>query len=98
MRTCRSSCQGSYSVIDPPPIPPYSPTEMLMGRHLHTHLDLMRPDVSTQVRTKQGCQKTLHDLRARERHLFTQSLLAILVLVRSCWQVQLSLSRVNPVR
>ena len=44
-----------------------SPAEMLMGRRLHIHLDLMRPDVSNRVRTKQGCQKSLHDRHARER-------------------------------
>ena len=44
-----------------------SPAEMLMGRRLCTHLDLMRPDVSNRVRTKQGCQKSLHDRHARER-------------------------------
>ena len=38
-----------------------------MGSRLRTHLDLMRPDVSNQVRTKQGCQKTLHDHHAREQ-------------------------------
>ena len=42
-----------------------SPAELLMGRRLRTHLDLMRPDVSNRVRTKQGCQKTIHDRHAR---------------------------------
>ena len=71
-----------------------------MGRRLRTHLDLMRPDVSNRVHTKQGCQKKLDDRHAESNSLklVTQSLLAILVVVRSGWQVQLSLSRVNPVR
>ena len=38
-----------------------------MGRRLCIQLDLMRPDVSNRVRTKQGFQKTLHDCHARER-------------------------------
>ena len=52
MRTCRSSCRGSS--IDPPPhsTTDLSPAEMLMGRRLRTHMDLMRPDVSNRVRTK----------------------------------------------
>ena len=37
-----------------------------MGR-LRTHLDLMRPDVSNRVHTKQGCQKKLNDRHAREQ-------------------------------
>ena len=44
-----------------------SPAEMLMGRCLRTHMDLMRPDVSNRVCTKQGCQKALHDCQSRER-------------------------------
>ena len=38
-----------------------------MGRRLCAHLDLMRPDVSNRVCTKQGCQKALHDFQTRER-------------------------------
>ena len=40
-----------------------------MGCRLRTHLDLMKLDVSNRVRTKQGCQKTLHDRHAQERQL-----------------------------
>ena len=38
-----------------------------MGRRLRIHVDLMRPDVSNRVHTKQGCQKTLHDRHTREQ-------------------------------
>lgn len=43
-----------------------SPAEMLMGQHLQTHLDLIRPDVLAQVCARQGHQKTQHG-HLRER-------------------------------
>ena len=39
---------------------------MLMGRRPRTRLDLLRPDISNRVQSKQQSQKSHHDQRARE--------------------------------
>ena len=41
-----------------------APSELLMGRKLHTHLDLLRPDLEQKVNTKQSLQKSYHDSSA----------------------------------
>ena len=43
------------------------PSELLMGRHLRTRWDLLRPDVERQVQWRQSKQKDRHDLHARPR-------------------------------
>ena len=43
------------------------PSELMIGRSLHTRLDLIRPHIGRQVRDQQDCQKTPHDLHSRER-------------------------------
>ena len=43
------------------------PSELMIGRHLRTRLDLIRPDVGRRVRDQQDRQKTQHDLHSRER-------------------------------
>ncbi len=48
------------------------PDELLMGRSLRTHLDLMKPAVDTRVRTSQWSQKIAHDRRSRQREFMPQ--------------------------
>ncbi len=42
-----------------------APAEMLLGRKLKSHLDLLHPDVEEKVRVQQGKQKAWHDRHAR---------------------------------
>ncbi|XP_058858757.1 uncharacterized protein K02A2.6-like [Acipenser ruthenus] len=44
-----------------------SPAELLMGRKLRTHLDLLYPDERARVEQKQAQQKANHDIHARQR-------------------------------
>ena len=44
-----------------------SPAELLMGRHIHTHLDLLKPDIAGRIRASQARQKTGHDRRSKQR-------------------------------
>ena len=44
-----------------------TPAEMLMGRRLRTHLDVMRPDIAARVRARQVRQKAQHDAHTKER-------------------------------
>ena len=48
-----------------------TPTELFMGRKLHTHLDLLIPDVGERVCNckRQSLQKYSHDLHAKDRQL-----------------------------
>ena len=40
---------------------------LLFGRHVHTHLDLVKPNLTSRVQLKQQQQKSAHDLHAKER-------------------------------
>lgn len=44
-----------------------SPAELLMGRHIRTHLDLLKPDIAGHVRASQARQKAGHDRRSKQR-------------------------------
>ena len=44
-----------------------SPAELLMGRKLRSHLDLLQPDISSQVLIKQAAQKAGFDKTSKER-------------------------------
>ena len=44
-----------------------SPAELLMGRKLRTHLDLLVPDIGERVRKRQNLQKHSRDLHAKDR-------------------------------
>ena len=44
-----------------------SPSDLLFGRRLRSHLDLLRPNLSSKVRQKQNNQKQVHDHHAQER-------------------------------
>jgi len=44
-----------------------TPAELLMGRKLRTHLDLLIPDVGERVRKRQSLQKHSHDLHAKNK-------------------------------
>ena len=44
-----------------------SPAELLMGRKLRSHLDLVQPDLSSRVLKRQAGQKAGHDKRVKER-------------------------------
>ena len=44
-----------------------SPSELLMGRQIRSHLDLVQPNLSNQVELKQEAQKQYHDRHAKSR-------------------------------
>ena len=44
-----------------------SPAELLMGRPLRTHLDLLRPYIATRVHMSQDSQKLNYDRKSRSR-------------------------------
>ena len=44
-----------------------SPSELLFGRRLCSHLHLLRPDLSSKVCQKLNSQKHVHDHHAQER-------------------------------
>jgi hypothetical protein len=44
-----------------------TPAELLMGRPLRTHLEMLKPDLRTRVENKQFSQKKSHDEKAKER-------------------------------
>jgi len=44
-----------------------TPAELLMGRKLHTHLDMLVPYVGVKVSKKQSLQKHAHDLHAKDK-------------------------------
>ena len=44
-----------------------SPAELLMGRPLRTHLDLLRPNIATRVHMSQASQKLNYDRKSRSR-------------------------------
>ena len=46
-----------------------SPCELFLKRHIHTRLDLHKPDLQKSVMEKQSSQKSLHDLHGRSREL-----------------------------
>ena len=43
------------------------PGQLFLNRELRTKLDLLKPDVSAQVRKKQAQQKATHDQHAKSR-------------------------------
>ena len=45
----------------------HSPSDLLFGRRLRSHLDLLRPNLNSKVRQKQNSQKQTHDYHAQER-------------------------------
>ena len=47
-----------------------SPAELLMGRQLRTHLDLLHLNVAAKVRNSQRRQKAGQDKHAKERQCF----------------------------
>ena len=44
-----------------------SPAELMFGRQLRTHLDLLQPDIGQHVRHNQSKQKQNHDVHSRSR-------------------------------
>jgi len=54
-----------------------SPAELLIGRKLRTHLDLLHPDDSEKVRLKQQNQKHYHDSRAKNRAIYIGDLVFV---------------------
>ena len=44
-----------------------TPAELMMGRRLHSTLDLVKPDLKDRVITKQNQQKLQHDRHAKQR-------------------------------
>ena len=46
-----------------------SPSELLLGRRLHCHLDFLRPNLDTKIRQSQCRQKKTHDYHAQDRNL-----------------------------
>ena len=45
-----------------------SPAELLMGRRPCSHLDLLKPDISSRIRSKQEKQKSCHDHGTKPRN------------------------------
>ena len=45
-----------------------SPAELLMGRRPRSHLDLLKPDISSRIRSKQEKQKSCHDRGTKPRN------------------------------
>ena len=43
-----------------------SPSELLFGRRIRSHLDLMQPDLASHVEAKQRAQKKYHDAHSRD--------------------------------
>ena len=43
----------------------HSPAELMFGRRLRTHFDLLKPDMRGLVRTQQERQKTGHDVHCK---------------------------------
>ena len=54
-----------------------SPAELLLGRRLRTHLDLMRPSVASRVARAQDRQKADHDRSSRDRKFEPGSLVFV---------------------
>lgn len=54
-----------------------SPAEMLMGRRVRTHLDLLRPNVAKRVQEKQAKQKQGHDSGTKQRRFAPKGLVFI---------------------
>ena len=46
-----------------------SPAELLSGRQLRTHLDLLHPNLVDKVMGQREAQKEFHDRSSKERHL-----------------------------
>lgn len=44
-----------------------TPSQLLMGRKVKTHMDLLKPDLGATVRYKQALQKEQHDANAKDR-------------------------------
>ena len=46
-----------------------SPAQLMMGRRLHSHLDLLLPSIADKVQRNQSLQKQTHDYHARDHQL-----------------------------
>ena len=46
-----------------------SPAQLMMGRQLRSHLDLLRPNIAEKVQRSQSLQKQSRDYHARDRQL-----------------------------
>ena len=44
-----------------------SPSELLYGRRIRSHLDLIQPDLASHVKAKQMAQKKYHDCHSRDQ-------------------------------
>ena len=44
-----------------------SPSELLFGQRIRSHLDLIQPDLASYVEVKQRAQKKYHDSHSRDR-------------------------------
>ena len=45
-----------------------TPSELIFGRHVRTHLDLVKPDLTSRVQLKQQQLKLEHGMRTKERN------------------------------
>ena len=54
-----------------------SPSELLFGRRLRSHLDLLRPDLNSKVRSKQSSQKQAQDYYAQDRSFEVDDLVLV---------------------
>ena len=62
------------------------PCELLQGRKLHTHLDLLKPDVQRVVGNRQQLQKEQHDKSARARSFTVGESVRVRDVVAAAWR------------
>ena len=62
------------------------PCELLQGRKLHTHLDLLKPDVQRVVANRQQLQKEQHDKSARARRFEVGENVRVRDVVAAAWR------------
>ena len=63
---CRLARMLFHYRITPHSTTGVSPSELLLGRRIRSHLDFIQPNLSSHVETKQSAQKKHHDYHARE--------------------------------
>ena len=79
------SCFLSQYRITPHSTTGVTPAEMLFGHQPRTRLDLLRPDISNQVQSRQQSQKSHHGQRARERKFQTGDTVSVHNFTDNTW-------------
>ena len=79
-----SRCLSQYR-ITPHSTMGVIPAKMLIGCRPRTRLDLLRPDISNRVLSRQQSQKSHHDQRARERPFQTGDTVSVRNFTDNTW-------------